>query len=117
MSYAYEVPNGRITLKAAADHSAKRYYAVVVDSNGKAAIAGADKVIAGVIRTPEASGIGEEIVTQGITFAIFGAQVAAGANVSTDANGKFITAVAGPVVGIAVVGAAADGDIGSVLLR
>ncbi len=67
-------------------------------------------------RSAAASGERVEIARQGICDVEYGGNVARGAQLTADANGKAVTAAAGNrVIGIAEV-AGADGDIGQVLL-
>jgi hypothetical protein len=110
---ATEQPGLKISLDAAADLSAKQFYGLKVDANGRAAVAGAGELCIGILQNdPDALGRAASITTLGPSKGVAGAAVAAGAEVATDANGKLITAVAADrVVGTCLEAALADGDI------
>lgn len=116
-----------ISLVAAADLSAKQFFAAKIDSNGKAAVAGAGEACVGVIQNNPPAGSPANIMVNGTTKAKAGGSITAGDYVAADANGKFVVATKGRtntsdagaaadallgsnVVGIAVTGAA-DGDL------
>lgn len=113
---AWEKPLEQISLIAAADLSAKQYYAVKVDSNGKAALAGAGENAIGILQdTPAADKVGN-VMTLGVSKAVYGATVTAGQNLSADANGKLIpTAGSAAVIAVALESGSAN-EIHSVLL-
>lgn len=130
---SFEHPDFRLTLVAAADLSAKQYYAIKVDSNGKAALAGAGELAIGILQNKPASGEAANVWTFGpVSKAIAGGTVAAGAAVAADSAGKLVTATkastntadtgasADPLVGSNVIGvavtSAASGDIFAVAL-
>ena len=116
---AYEIPGQRITLIAAADMSAKRFYAISVDSAGKAAIVGANERIAGIIQdAPKADQAGA-VVINGVSLAVYGGTVTAGADLITDSAGRLVAATGGAgevIVATALTGGAVD-EIGTVLLN
>ena len=62
---AFESSKTLITLEAAADLSAKQYYFVAVDSNGKAALTGDDGNPIGVLQNKPAAGEAATICTAG----------------------------------------------------
>jgi hypothetical protein len=122
-----------ITLLAAADLSAKQFYAVKVDSNGKAALAGAGEVAIGVLQNKPGSGQAATIRIAGATKMVASAAVAAGALVAANAAGKSVTAtkattntsdaggaadplVGSHVMGVALTAAGQDLDVHEVLL-
>jgi hypothetical protein len=126
---AYEIPGQTIPLIAAADMSANRYKAVVINSDGKMALAGANAVITGILRLPGVAGEHLPVTINGVVMGILGGTVAKGDKVSVDANGKFVKATAevvdgtghvttagSVVVGICMFGGDADG-IGSILIK
>lgn len=113
---AWEQPLQCISLIAATDLSAKQFYAVKVDSNGKAALAGAGERAAGILQNDPASGKVANVMALGVSKAVYGASVTAGAELEVDANGKLITASTGKVVGIALESGSAN-EIHSVLLK
>lgn len=101
-----------VSLVAAADLSAKQYYAVKVDSNGKAALAGAGEFVAGILQNKPVAGQAANIAWGGVTKAFAGGNITAGNKVAADANGKFVAA-SEAVVNTSDAGAAADPSIGS----
>lgn len=107
-----------ITLLAAADFAAQQYRAVVVDSTGKAAIAGVGARAVGVLQDNVPSGEAASVRVMGVTKMVAGAAVAAGGIVSTDSTGRaVVSATTGHAqVGIALTAAAAAGEVISVLL-
>lgn len=132
MPRAFEQPFKYITGIPAVDFTEKRYYGVKFNTDGNIVLAGAGDPIVGVIQEPNDIDEPAQVMQSGITFAVFGGIVADGAEVSMDANGKFVAAstatftdkttadhilTTSKVVGIAVVGAGADLDIGCVLLK
>lgn len=113
---AYDIQNFCYTLEASADLSTKQYFAVVVDTNGRCAIAGAGVQIDGFLQNkPETLGEASTIYQKGITRAVLGATVTAGDLLETDANGNVITQTAGVVIGRALQGGDAS-EIVSILL-
>lgn len=113
---AWEIPVLDFTLEAAADLTTKQYFLVIVDANGKAALAGAGGNVAGAVQNEPNTGEAVSIRTYGITKVVAGAAITAGANVEADAAGKAITATTNPVFGIALQSAAGDNSIISVLI-
>ena len=108
-----------VTLEAAADLSTKQYFGVVIDSSGQAALAGAgatNKIIGILQDKPDAVGRAGSVGIYGKSKAVLGGTVASGAKVTTDANGKFVTAAAGDFVcGICAKGGAAN-EVGEIFL-
>lgn len=104
-----------LTLISAADFATKQYFVVSVNSAGKAALADADDLNQiGVIQNNPPSGQATTIRTHGVTKAVYGGTVAAGARVTSDADGKIVAAATGKqVIGIALV-AGVSGDIGKI---
>lgn len=111
MAYPINVPGFSISLIAAADLSAKQYYAIKVDTDGKAALAGAGLGI-GILQDEPVSGAIGQVAVSGISPAIAGGTVTAGDRVTANASGKLVTATAGKT-DTSDVGAAADPLIGS----
>jgi hypothetical protein len=113
---AKEIPVEVITLIAAADLSAKQYYAVKIDATGKAAMAGAGQNAVGILRNNPTADQPAAVMVLGIALAMYGGAVTAGDNLMTDANGKLITATGtNPVVCVAME-SGADGEVHSVIL-
>lgn len=98
---AWEKPLEKITLIAAADLSAKQFYAVKIDNNGKAVLAGAGENAVGILQNTPTAGNVAEVMTLGVSKAVYGATVTGGQNLSADANGKLIP-TAGSAAAIAV---------------
>ncbi len=113
---AWEKPLENLSLVAAADFSAKQFYAVKIDANGAAALAGAGDNAVGIMQDNPASGTIGNVMTLGVSKAVYGGTVTAGDNLSSDANGKLIT-TAGSAAAIAVaLESGSVGEIHSVLL-
>lgn len=101
---------------AAADLSAKQYYAVVFGASG-VALAGDGLAVDGILQNTPASGEVCEVTFGGVSKAVAGAAITKGAAVASDANGKLITAVSGDyIVGRALRAAGAANEIIPVLL-
>lgn len=129
---AYEANLKKHSLEAAADLSAKQFYAVKVDSAGKAALAGAGDRAFGILQNTPTQGQMASVAFDGISKAVAGGTIAAGAQVEVDANGKMVTASkavvdstvssatdavkGGNVIGIAMEAAVA-GQIFSVMVQ
>lgn len=116
---AFEQNLQSISLVAAADLSAKIGYIVQVDSNGKAALADATALAVGVLQNNPASGQVATVGVHGVSKVVAGGTIAAGARVTSDANGKAIAATTAgdAVIGIALAGAAANDIIPILLTR
>jgi hypothetical protein len=115
---AYEQSLQKISIPANTDLSAKQYYAVTVNSTGKAIVAGAGVPIVGILQNdPAAAGVGANLGFSGVSKAALGGTATAGTMAAVDSNGKFANAVSGDIaVGIFVLGGA-SGEIGSLLLK
>lgn len=103
---------------AGADLSAKQFTAVIINStvNEVVTTAGTEK-IAGVLQNKPTAGQAAQVMVDGVTKGVAGAAITQGAEVEVLAGGKFTPLSAGVSVGIALIAAAADGDIISVLLK
>lgn len=96
---AYEIPGQSFSGQAAADLTGKEGFGMVIDAAGKVAVAGAAASIDGVLRYAGKAGETVTVVKTGEMGLILGAAVVVGADLTTDAAGKFITAVLGnPIV-------------------
>jgi hypothetical protein len=113
---AWEQPLECISLIVAATFAAKQYYAVKVDSAGKAAVCGAGENGIGIMQdNPAADEVGN-VMTLGVSKAVYGDTVTAGNNLSSDASGKLIpTTSTNAVIAVALESGSAD-EIHSVLL-
>lgn len=102
-----------VTLEASGDLSAQQYRAVVVDSNGQAAVAGAAVVIDGVLQNnPAAIGRAATVAISGVVKMKCGGAVTNGGPVTTDASGDIVNAATGnPIVGIALATGSSGGII------
>lgn len=107
-----EKPLFQDSFLAAADLSAKRYYAVKLDTAGKIVLAGAGEGSIGILQRGEGVGKVCPVMMLGISYAILGAAVATpGTNLTPDANGKLVTAGGSDVVLAYNLIAGNDGDI------
>ena len=117
---AYDSPQMTISLPAAADLSAKQYYFVAVDTDGKAALTGDDGNPIGVLQNKPTAGQAATICVFGVTKLYIGTEsgLGAGYNVGCDSNsaGK-VSDTASFRMGGALEDPTADGDIVSVLLQ
>lgn len=116
---SFEIPGFKYSLNAAADLSTHQHKAGVVDSNGRVALAGTKGLpIAGIIQNkPNALNVATDLMQTGITKWVASAAIAAGARVTTENDGRAVTAATGNVVcGIALEAAAAAGNVIAVLL-
>ena len=108
----------KVTLVAAADFSSAQYRFIVVDSAGKAALAGDGEIADGVVQNAPELGKGAVIALEGISFVEVGVGgITAGDEAASDANGKVVTAAVGESVsGIAMATVAEDG-LAAILIR
>lgn len=109
---AFEFTGLSYTAEASADLSADQYKAVQIDANGRIALETAALAIAGVLQNnPDALGQAAAVKHAGVSKAVLGATVAAGAEVEVNASSLFITLAAGVSVGIAMRG----GDVNEIV--
>ena len=109
-----------ITLEAAADLSAKQYFFVAVDTNGKAALTGDDGNPIGVLQNKPAAGEAASICVYGVTKLRIGTEsgLGAGYNVGCDANSAGKVSDSGSYrLGVSLEDPTADGDVISVLFQ
>ena len=100
-----------ITLVASGDLSLNQYKVVKLDSNGRSVLAAAsDLAQIGVQQDkPTALGQPSNVRISGVSKALAGGTIAIGDRLTSDANGKVITATTGKqVIGIALVAAVAN---------
>jgi len=115
---AYTEAGVCITLEAAADLSAAQYYAVYIDSNGQAALCGADALAVGILQNkPSAAGQAATVQISGVSKVVVGTGAAtAGAVAGTEAGGDLIDAGTG-VSGVGVfIASGTAGDIVPMLI-
>lgn len=101
-----------ISLAAAAALTAKQFYAVKIDSNGKAALAGAGEAAIGIVQNNPAAGQPASVMISGTSKAVAGGNITAGDPVAADADGKLVNATKGRT-NTSDTGAAADALLGS----
>lgn len=117
---AFENSKTIITLEAAADLSAKQYYFVAVDTNGKAALTGDDGNPIGVLQNTPTAGQAASICTAGVTKLYIGTEsgLGAGYNVGCDSNSAGKVSDSGSYrLGVSLEDPTADGDIISILFQ
>ena len=110
---AYEISQAvKITLVAAADLSAKQYYFVKLDSDGKAALcSGATDKPIGILQNAPTSGTEAEVVIVGGSKVVAGGTLDEGNSVGTDANGKAVALTQGTDTTKYVVGQALSAGV------
>lgn len=113
---SWEIPGFQFTLLAAADLSAKQYYGVYVDSSGTVSLCNATTKPDGVLQNDPELGEPANIMRDGISQAELGGNVTAGDLVTTDANGKIVTATTGKYVLGRALASGSSGERGTVLL-
>lgn len=105
------------SLPAGADLTAKQFCGVVCNSSGAAAAAGAAAFVVGILQNKPNTGQPATITYGGVSKGLLGGTVAAGAKVTTDAAGKFVTATTGQAVaGTALVGGS-SGEVVPILVN
>ena len=117
---AFENSKTIITLEAAADLSAKQYYFVAVDSNGKAALTGDDGNPIGVLQNTPAAGEAASICTAGVTKCYVGTEsgIGTGYNIGCDSNSAAKVSDTGSYrLGVSLEDPTANGDIISILFQ
>ncbi|HOT37501.1 MAG TPA: DUF2190 family protein [Candidatus Latescibacteria bacterium] len=108
-----------ITTVSGADLSAKRFYAVTMETTGKIALANSagERCIGVLQNAPSADGKLARVRVGGVSKVVVAAAINPGVELSATTAGKFSTATAGHyVMGIALEASGADGDIIRVLL-
>lgn len=109
---ATQHPGMLLARESAVDLTGKEYFFAVVDSAGKFDIAGLGAQAIGSIQEGKAAGLHSTVMTSGVAKIVAGGAVAAGASVSSTALGKAkVVAITENICGIALTGAAADGEI------
>tara|TARA_A100001515_G_scaffold98429_1_gene79343 strand:+ start:1429 stop:1803 length:375 start_codon:yes stop_codon:yes gene_type:complete len=117
---AFEQSKLTITLEAGADLSAKQYYFVAVDTNGKAVLTGDDGNPIGVLQNKPTAGQAASVCVYGVTKLYIGTEsgLGAGYNVGCDTNSAGKVSDTGSFrMGVALEDPTADGDIVSILLQ
>lgn len=94
---------------AGADLSAKRYYAVKLNSSGLIILAGAGENALGILQDKPESGKVGKVMCLGKSPAVYGASVTAGNSLTPDASGKLVPATGSDaIVAIAAESGSAD---------
>ena len=117
---AWEQSKTTITLEAASDLSAKQYYFVAVDSDGKAALTGDDGNPIGVLQNTPEAGEAATICVGGVTKCYVGTEsgLGTGYNVGCDCNSAAKVSDTGSYrLGVSLEDPTADGDIISILFQ
>jgi hypothetical protein len=94
---AYEIPGQMVSFQAAADLSAYQFRFVKLDANGQVALCSAvTDIPIGVLQDkPGAQGRACNVMLDGITKIVGGANLAKGDQVGTDTTGRAVAYVAG----------------------
>jgi hypothetical protein len=105
-------------VEASGDLSALQYRAMLIDSNGRVAQAGAGVAIAGILQDdPDAIGKSASVMVLGVSKAEVGAATTAGGKLMSDGNGRLINWTTGNhAVAIGLQAGGASGEKISVLL-
>lgn len=111
--HAFEIPGMRFSLPAGEDITRRRF--VNVNASSLAVIATAGGAVLGVAADDAASGA-PVTIADGIVMVEAGGIIAAGSQIEVGASGKAIVKSTGVGVGVAITGAAADGQIMAVKL-
>jgi hypothetical protein len=115
---AYEIPSFDFTLLAGEDLTDSQYRFMAVDANGQAVVATAAAFGAGVLQNNPGLGEAAGIMAVGISKVEAGAAITAGSEVTSDAQGRAVTAAVGEHIhGIALIEAGGVGEIIPVLLK
>lgn len=114
---AYDIPGQMISLEAAADLSAKQYFIVKVDANGKADLCGDNGNGIGVLQNKPTAGQSAQIMIGGVSKFVGSASLAPDTIIASNAAGKGKAAAAlGPTLGVVLVNPGADGQIGTMIV-
>ncbi len=94
---AYEIPGQMVSFQAAADLSAQQFRFVKLDANGQvAAIAAVTDIPIGILQDkPGAQGRACNVMLDGISKLVGGANLAKGDQIGPDAQGRGVAYVAG----------------------
>lgn len=106
-----------ITAPAAADLSAKQYYAITIDTNGNAAIATAAKNCDGFLQNNPKQGQAANVAIFGKTKAVISATVAIGDLLEIGSTGTLVEHATGTVVAKALEAGASGNTITVLMLK
>ena len=111
---AYEIPNLRFSAEAGAAVARRRFITINADEQGVHAGAG-DAVIGASMVDAD---VGEVLeIANGIVIVEAAAEITAGSEVQSDADGRVIPIDQGHVAGIAMTNASGEGALVSVMIR
>ena len=111
---AYEIPNMRFSAEAGAAIERRRFITINADEQGVHAGAG-DAVIGASMVDAD---VGEVLeIANGIVIVEAAAEITAGSEVQSDADGRVIPIDQGHVAGIAMTNASGEGALVSVMIR
>jgi hypothetical protein len=107
-----------ISLEAAVDLSAKQYYLVKVDANGKADLCGDNGNAIGVLQNNPTAGKSATVMINGVSKFVGSASLAPDTIIASNAAGKGKAAAAlGPTLGVVLVNPGADAQIGTMTVQ
>jgi len=114
----FEIPGYKLGTQVANADLDDRYRFVVQNTSGKIAQVGtAGAKALGVLQSPAAAGEAAEVMISGVSKVVAGAAIASTGPITSDSQGRAITAAATHTVnGIALETAAAAGEVIAVLL-
>lgn len=113
---AYEIPTEKLSLIAGEDLTTKQYHAVKVNANGNVVLARAGENAIGILQNKPEQGKVAEVMSLGISKAVYGGTVTAGQNLAVDSEGRLVNASGNSaVIGVALESGEAN-EIHSVLL-
>ena len=111
---AYEIPNMRFSAEAGAAVERRRFVKINADEKGVKAGAGEAVIGASMVDAD----VGEVLeIANGIVMVEAAAEITAGSEVQSDADGRVIPIDQGHVVGIAMTNASGNGSLVSVLIK
>ena len=111
---AYEIPNMRFSAEAGEAVERRRFVKINADEQGVKAGTGDAVVGASMVD----ANVGEVLeIANGIVIVEAAAEITAGSEVQSDADGKAIPVDQGHVAGIAMTNASGDGSLVSVLIK
>ena len=105
-----EIPGIRAPFEAAADLSGKQYCAVKITASQKVNVCSvAGEMGIGILQNDPTQGQEASVMLTGISNAVYGAAVAAGASLTPNASGFLITAATGnKIIAVAIEAGAAN---------
>ena len=118
---AYEIPGQTVPMTAAADLSSKQFYVVYGSAANSVNVAtdNTAHVPLGILQNEPESGQAAAVCINGVSKAVAGDAVSAGALLTFDSEGRVVTASGTGIytVGVALQAASAAGEVIPVLIR